>query len=95
MKARLALAGRIEELRALIQWERDGGKPRLAHDDGGFRLDLPQELAQNIGIEVLRDVKVVGVARLEGIATEGRTVNLDASAYVRDASVSLTASFCG
>ncbi|WP_343873832.1 glycosyltransferase family 2 protein, partial [Brachybacterium alimentarium] len=87
VKARLALAGRIEELRALIQWEKDGGKPRLAHDDGGFRLDLPQELAQNIGIEVLRDVKVVGVARLEGIATEGRTVNLDASAYVRDASV--------
>ncbi|MGO2312103.1 MAG: glycosyltransferase family 2 protein [Brachybacterium tyrofermentans] len=87
VKARLALAGRIEELRALIQWEKDGGKPRLAHDDGGFRLDLPQELAQNIGIEVLRDVKVVGVARLEGIATEARTVNLDASAYVRDASV--------
>ncbi|MGP5253681.1 glycosyltransferase family 2 protein [Brachybacterium alimentarium] len=87
VKARLALTGRIEELRALIQWEKDGGKPRLAHDDGGFRLDLPRELAQNIGIEVLRDVKVVGVARLEGIATEGRTVNLDASAYVRDASV--------
>ena len=36
VKARLALAGRIEELRALIQWEKDGGKPRLAHDDGGF-----------------------------------------------------------
>ena len=87
VKARLALAGRIEELRMLIQWEKDGGKPRLAHDDGGFRLDLPEELAQNIGIEMLRDVKVVGVARLEGIATEGRTVNLDASAYVRDASV--------
>lgn len=87
VKARLALAGRIEELRVLIQWEKDGGTSRLAHDDGGFRLDLPEELAQHIGIEVLRDVKVVGVARLEGIATEGRTVNLDASAYVRDASV--------
>src|SRR5690625_6953534 len=49
VKARLALAGRIDELRALIQWEKDGGKTRLAHGDGGFLLDLPQELVEQIG----------------------------------------------
>ncbi|MGP5052653.1 glycosyltransferase [Brachybacterium alimentarium] len=87
VKARLALAGRIEELRALIQWEKDGGKPRLAHDDGGFRLDLPEVLTRQIGVELLRDVKVVGVARLDDVTVEGGVVSLEASGHVRDASV--------
>ncbi|MGP5715756.1 glycosyltransferase family 2 protein [Brachybacterium tyrofermentans] len=86
VKARLALAGRLEELRALIQWEKDGGKPRLAHDDDGFRLDLPEGLTRQIGVELLRDVKVVGVARLEDVTVESGVVRLEASAHVRDAS---------
>lgn len=87
VKARLALAGRIDELRALIQWEKDGGKTRLAHGDGGFLLDLPQELVEQIGDEVLHDVKVVGVATLEDLAVENGAISLEASAYVRDAAV--------
>src|SRR5699024_337430 len=87
VKARLALAGRIDELRALIQWEKDGGKTRLAHGDGGLLLDLPQELVEQIGDEVLHDVEVVGVATLEDLAVENGAISLEASAYVRDAAV--------
>ena len=88
VKARLALAGRIDELRALIKWEKDGGRTRLVHDaDGGFLLDLPQELVDRIGVELLHDVKVVGVATLEDLAVENGVIRLGASAHVRDASV--------
>ncbi|MGP5694842.1 glycosyltransferase family 2 protein [Brachybacterium alimentarium] len=86
VKARLALAGRIEELRDLIQWEKDGGKARLTHDGGGFLLDLPEELTQKIGTDALRDVKVVGATRLEDLVVESGRIGLEVTAFVRDSS---------
>lgn len=85
VKARLALAHRVDDLRALIGWEKGGGKPILIHDGDGFRLDLPPELVERVGVELLRDVKVVGVATLEDILVEDGRIRLEASAYVRDA----------
>lgn len=85
MKARLALAGRMEELRAVIRWEKNGGKPHLIHTGGGFRLDLPDELVEQLGDDLLRDVKVVGVPTLEDLEVESGKLFLEASAGVRDA----------
>lgn len=84
LKARLALAGRLEELRAVMQWEKDGGQPRLGHDGNGFHLDLPEELRERVGGELLRDVKVVGVPTLEDLEVDSELVRLGVSAHVRD-----------
>ena len=84
LKARLALAGELEQLRAVIRWEADGGRTRLTCTEDGFRLDLPASLAEGIEDDLLRDVKVVGVPVLEDLEVSGGEVRLEVSAHVRD-----------
>ena len=85
LKARLALAGRLDDLRAVIQWEKDNGQPRLVFTEGSFRLDLPDELVRIVGEELVRDVKVVGVPTLEELEVENGVVRTEVSVRVRDA----------
>jgi len=87
LKARLALAGRTDVLRRLIVWESNGGTEMITRDEAGFLLDLPSELAEQIGEKLLRDVPPRGVAVLEGIAVDCGQVRLMASARIRRGAV--------
>lgn len=82
LKVHLALEGRTDVLRRVISWEKDGGAESLVHDQRGFRLMLPADLADDIGEDLLRDVRVAGVVRLEMLSVDGTTVRLVASAQV-------------
>lgn len=84
LKARLALAGELETLRAVIRWEADGGGTRLAHAERGFRLELPAHLTDAIDDALLHDVKVVGVPVLEDLEVTDDEVRLQVSSHVRD-----------
>lgn len=83
LKVRLALEGRTDALRALIAWQKSGGQELLVRDEGGFRLDLPVELVDEIGSEKLRDVKVVGAATLDDLIVENGRLQVEAGAHVR------------
>lgn len=82
LKVRLALEGRTDVLRRVVRWEKDGGVESLVHDEQGFRLELPEGVTSEVGDDLLRDVRVVGVVRLEKIAVDGTTVRLAGSAQV-------------
>ncbi|MGP5289875.1 MULTISPECIES: glycosyltransferase family 2 protein [Brachybacterium] len=84
LKVRLALAGSMDVLRDVIKWEKQNGRERLTHDGHGFHLDLPAPLAKRVGVELLRDIRAMGVANLEDLVVEGGVVRLEASAYVRN-----------
>lgn len=82
LKARLALDGELTALRTLLAWQKDGGEERLVHDEHGFSLDLPSELTRQIAPELLQDVQVSGMVRLEDLETDGTQLRLAASAHV-------------
>lgn len=87
LKARLALAGDLDTLRALLAWQKGGGTERLRHGENGFSLDLPDELAQRIPPELLEDVHVAGAVVLEDLAVDATQLRLAASAQVSGSAV--------
>ncbi len=82
LKVRLALAGDLDTLQALLTWQKNGGEERLRHGENGFSLDLPDDLARRIPLELLDDVQAVGAVMLENLEVAGSRLRLTASAQV-------------
>jgi hypothetical protein len=87
LKLRLALDGRLDELRSVITWQRDSDRELLVPHGHGFRFDLPADLAARIDDELLHDVKVSGVVALEDLEIDGAVLRLVASAKVTHSAV--------
>ena len=82
LKLRLALDGRLDDLRRVIAWQRDSTQEFIVPDGHSFRFDLPADLAARIDDEVLHDVKVTRIVTLEDLEIDGTTLHLVASARV-------------
>lgn len=87
LKLRLALEGRLDELRRVIAWQRDSTRELLVPDGHGFRFDLPADLAAGIDDELLHDVQVTGIVTLEDLELDGTMLRLVASARVSRSTV--------
>lgn len=84
-KLRIALDGDHRLLSRLIAWERDHSGSTLAPGDAGFILDLPEDLASEIGSE--RSVAPVAKveAKLTALSVTGRAVRVGVSLAVPQA----------
>ena len=87
LKLRLALDGRLDELRRVIAWQRDSSRELIVPHGNGFRFDLPADLAAAIDDELLHDVKVSGMVALEDLEVDGAELRLVASAKVTRSAV--------
>lgn len=86
-KLELALADEKDLLREVIAWEAERDTLVMVPGADGFRLDLPADLAARIGPERLHQPPSRAIVRLNEIAAEPGGLQLDVTAFIRDAAV--------